>query len=67
MNQRKTGRYEITTLAGERVKAFIPLPLPPNPPIQWSSILMDRQQRAAMALGRLDAISLLLPEQPTVP
>lgn len=62
MNQIKTGSYKITSMAGEQIKAFIPAPLPPSPPIEWSPILMDHQQAAAMALGRLDAISLLLPE-----
>ena len=31
--QRKTGTYEITAVSGERVRAFIPAPLPPQRPV----------------------------------
>jgi len=33
MQRGKTGRYEITTIGGEKVRAFIPDPLPPEPPL----------------------------------
>jgi len=46
---------------GERFKAFVPAPLPPNPPILWSPELRRRFDDALVALGRLDAVSALLP------
>lgn len=41
--------------------AFIPAPLPPNPPIQVNSLLQRRLEAAGLALGRLDGIGRLLP------
>jgi hypothetical protein len=32
MKRSVTGRYEISTVGGERVEAFVPAPLPPKPP-----------------------------------
>jgi Fic family protein len=56
-----TGSYEITAAGGERVRAFVPAKLPPDPPL-----VLDRLQplleRALLALGRLDAVSTLLPD-----
>ncbi|HEY2976999.1 MAG TPA: Fic family protein [Burkholderiaceae bacterium] len=46
---------------GERFRAFVPAPLPPKPPIDWSPGLRRRFDDALVALGRLDAISALLP------
>lgn len=59
---RITGTYRITTTVGEKVRTFIPEPLPPSPPI---AIIGQRQQlleRATIAVGRLDSISTLLPD-----
>lgn len=57
------GRYEIISkVGGEVVKAFIPEPLPPEPPIQWSQPLRSKFDQALVALGRLDAIGDLLPD-----
>ncbi len=61
MERGESGRYQITTVGGESVRAFIPGPLPPNPPLVMT---MERQrllERATLALGRLDSITLLLP------
>jgi len=58
----KTGEYSISSTAGEVVRAFIPAPLPPDPPIDWTDDLRDRFDRAYLALGRLDSVSTLLPE-----
>jgi Fic family protein len=57
-----TGRYEITGVGGEEVKAFIPHSLPPNPPIDLSNVRQRLLERATLALGRLDSITLLLPD-----
>lgn len=62
MKRAKTGTYAITTIAGEKVQAFIPAPLPPVPHVAWSASLMQKQEEAAIALGRLDSMSSFLPE-----
>ena len=62
MKREKTGTYTTTTVAGENVHAFVPNPLPPDPPIEWSLELVHKQEEAAMALGRLDSMTSFLPE-----
>jgi len=57
-----SGRHEVTTTAGESVQAFIPDPLPPDPPVDLSGSLQQLLERAALALGRLDSVSALLPD-----
>ena len=57
-----TGRYEVTGIGGEQVKAFVPHPLPPNPPLDLSNGRQRLLERATLALGRLDSITLLLPD-----
>jgi len=56
------GRYQTVSTVGEPVKAFIPAPLPPHPPVVLSTALSDSFDRALVALGRLDSVSSLLPE-----
>lgn len=46
---------------GEPFQAFVPAPLPPMPPLAWSAGLRRRFDDALVALGRLDAVSSLLP------
>lgn len=60
-NQR-LGRFVETPAGGEIVRAFVPPPLPPAPPINLLSLL-DRLTVAERALGRLDGITVLLPRQ----
>jgi len=57
-----TGSYETTSVGGERVRAFIPHPLPPEPPLDLSNARQRLLERATLALGRLDSITLLLPD-----
>ena len=52
----------ISTVGGETARAFIPSPLPPIPPIEWSSGLREKFDQALLALGRLDSVSVLLPD-----
>jgi Fic family protein len=47
--------------AGEPFQAFVPTPLPPQPPLDWSPALRRRFDDALVALGRLDAVTALLP------
>lgn len=56
------GRFVETTAAGERVRSFVPPPLPPAPPINLLGLL-NRLSLAERALGRLDGITMLLPRQ----
>ena len=56
------GTYETVTTAGEAVRAFIPAPLPPRPPIDWTPELRGKFDRALLALGRLDGASAILPD-----
>ena len=62
MKRGVTGRYLITTTAGESVQAFVPNPLPPDPPIDLSSARQRSLETALLSIGRLDAISALLPD-----
>jgi len=54
----RAGRY-ITQPTGYR--AFIPAPLPPEPPIAWGGELQGLLSAADRALGRLDGSVLTLP------
>lgn len=60
--QNRLGRFVETAVGGERVKAFVPPPLPPTPPIEITGLL-TRLSAAERALGRLDGISILLPNK----
>jgi Fic family protein len=57
----KTGEYETTNAGGELVQAFLPKPLPPDPPLHMTG-LQKPLARAHLALGRLDGLSRLLPD-----
>ncbi|WP_245863143.1 Fic family protein [Candidatus Viridilinea mediisalina] len=57
-----TGRYEITWVGGESIQSFIPNPLPPEPPLALDSRRQQLLERATLALGRLDSVTLLLPD-----
>jgi Fic family protein len=62
MKRGTTGRYEVTSVAGERVRAFVPRPLPPVPPLESGGARQIVLEQALLALGRLDSISTLLPD-----
>jgi Fic family protein len=56
----RRGRYVTTALAGEPVKAFVP---PALPPVDLDlSGLHQHLDRANQALGRLDGLTVLLPD-----
>ena len=52
---------ETTRVGGEAVRAFVPHPLPPTPPLDLSGRLLQRLEQAQFAVGRLDSITTLLP------
>jgi len=54
----RAGRY-VRQPSGYR--AFIPSPLPPDPPVQFDPLLQTLLSRADQALGRLDGAAQLLP------
>lgn len=58
----RLGRFIETVTAGERVRAFVPPPLPPEPAISLDGLL-SRLSAADRALGLLDGISVLLPDR----
>lgn len=61
MKRRLQGRYLEVATAGEAFRAFVPAPLPPRPAINWTPPLRGRFDGALVALGRLDAVTDLLP------
>lgn len=63
MRRGNTGSYEITVAGGERVRAFVPVPLPPKPAVDLGGLLQRRLESASLALGRLDSVSVLLPDE----
>jgi Fic family protein len=62
MNREATGHDEITSTAGEPVRAFVPDPLPPQPPLDLGGLGQALHDRALLACGRLDGVSSLLPD-----
>lgn len=60
MERGATGQYETTVAAGERVRAFVPAPLPPRPRLDLRGPLERRLESASLALGRLDSVSAVL-------
>jgi Fic family protein len=56
------GRYVTISTVGEHARAFVPAPLPPKPPVEWSPALQTQFASAHAALGRLDGIASILPE-----
>ena len=62
MRRGTTGTYHVRNSGGEQVRAFVPAPLPPDPPLALDGDLQQLLERALLALGRLDSITALLPQ-----
>ena len=62
MKRELQGRYVPISTVGEKAQAFVPAPLPPRPPIDWTPELRSKFDQALLALGRLDSVSTLLPD-----
>jgi Fic family protein len=58
----ETGAYEVTTVGGETIEAFVPAPLPPDPPLEFGADLQGLLEDATHALGRLDGAAARLPD-----
>ncbi len=63
MQRGGSGSYEVTSIDGERVRAFIPAPLPPKPTLVLDGSLQQMLESAALAIGRLDGVATLLPDE----
>ncbi|MCY3934555.1 MAG: Fic family protein [Chloroflexi bacterium] len=61
MHRDATGQYRVTHYDEEQVRAFVPYPLPPNPPLKLDGSLQQMLEAASLALGRLDGVKTLLP------
>jgi Fic family protein len=61
MSNRVTGQYTETTTSGETVRAFVPHPLPPNPPLALAKPTLGLLQLATARLSELKTASLLVP------
>ena len=62
MGHRRTGTYERTTVGGEEVAAFIPLPLPPaEPALALEGAATERLRAAEQALVRLELAGEMVP------
>jgi Fic family protein len=58
----RLGSYVTVTVTGESFGAYVPPPLPPNPPLRLDEKHFDLMERANRALGRLDGVIALLPD-----
>ncbi len=60
--KRNTGYYTTISTVGEKARAFVPSPLPPDPAILISSDIRRTLDSALIALGRLDSASAFIPD-----
>jgi Fic family protein len=62
MKRGPTGTYDTSIVVGEAVRAFVPVSLPPVPPLELTPARQRLLERALLACGRLDGVSALLPD-----
>ena len=62
-NVGRGGRFVTTAGGDERVRAYVPPPLPPDPPLRLDE-LYGQLEEANRALGRLDGVTSILPNAP---
>jgi Fic family protein len=62
MHRVASGQYATSIAGGETVRAFVPYPLPPVPALNLSGARQSALEKATLALGRLDSVTLLLPD-----
>lgn len=58
----RAGRFVLQQPGKAEYRAFVPAPLPPHPEIQVGGVLQEHLEVASRELGRLDGITLLLPD-----
>lgn len=59
----RLGKYVTVSSVGEIVNAYVPKPLPPDPPVQLDR-LHQRLDAANLALGQLQGVASILPSTP---
>jgi len=60
--KRSTGTYRTTVVGGEKVRAFVPHPLPPKRPVlRIEGELAERHAEAIAAIGRLEVAGAMVP------
>lgn len=64
MKREMQGRYITIATVGEKVRSFIPKPLPPHPPIEWSPQLHIQFEEAQCAINLLDKVSTYVANLP---
>jgi len=52
--QRRSGHFERVVAGGEQVEAFVPAPLPPNPPLKMDGALAESIRDSEQSLERLE-------------
>jgi Fic family protein len=57
----RLGTCVVSTVGAERVRAFVPPPLPPKPPLELETV-QGLLERASQSLGRLDGLATVLPD-----
>ncbi|MBF0475231.1 MAG: Fic family protein [Deltaproteobacteria bacterium] len=57
------GHFVTISTVGEKARAFVPTPLPPQPPVEWTPALRVKFDQALLVLGRLDSVTTLLPDK----
>ena len=63
MHRGEIGHYNVTSVGSEAVRAFVPMSLPPQPPLVLAGPLQQLLESAVLALGRLDGVSSILPDE----
>lgn len=62
MQRGMSAHHEPSIAGGEPCRAFEPARLPPDPSLVFDAALQERLNAAHLALGRLDGMTLLMPE-----
>ena len=59
--QRRSGHFERVVAGGEQVEAFVPAPLPPNPPLKMDGALAEGIRESEQSLERLELAGEMVP------
>jgi Fic family protein len=62
---KRSGAFRKVSSGGETYHTFHPRPLPPKPPLEIDATMQKLLDQANQALGRLDGITILLPDPQT--